>query len=80
MQMKVKTPTGTISALYLRDASGNAVGIHAGLFGRDSVVSLEYSNKYGGMALVINHNALDACGIKLVSVVGGRDILNEMEL
>lgn len=73
MQMKVKTPTGTISASYLRDKAGNAVGIHAGFLGHESIVSLEYSNKYGGMALIINHDTLDASGIKLVSVVGGWD-------
>lgn len=71
MQMKVKTPVGTVSASYARDATGNATGIHAGFLGCDSIVSLEYSNKYGGMALIVNHDVLDAKRIKLVSVVGG---------
>ena len=55
MQMKVKTQDGTISASYLRDDSDNAIGIHIGVAGHDSVASLEYANIYGGLALIINH-------------------------
>ena len=73
MQMKVKTPSGTISAAYLHDMDGNTVGIHAGKFACDSVVSLEFSNKYGGLCLIINHDELNKQGIKLVDRLGGWD-------
>lgn len=74
MNMKVKTPGGTISASYLRRSKdGDAIGIHAGLYGKSSIVSFEYDLKYGGLCLVINHAMLDECGIRLVSRVGGWD-------
>lgn len=79
MQMRVKTPVGTISASYLHDKDGNT-GIHAGFLGSESVVSLEYSNKYGGIVLIINHDALDASGVKLVSVVGGWNELDKTDI
>lgn len=71
MQMKVKTRDGTISASYLHDNNDNATGIHIGIAGYDSVASLEYSNMYGGICLIINQEELENRGIRLVSRVGG---------
>lgn len=71
MQMKVKTRDGTISASYLRNSNDNATGIHLGIAGHNSVVSLEYDLIYGGLCLIINHEELDNQQIRLVSRIGG---------
>lgn len=73
MRLSGKTPGGVVCAAYLRAPDHTILGIHSGLPGEESVVSLEYSEQHNGLVLLINHEMLDKCNVKLISRVGGWD-------
>ena len=65
MQIKKKTPSGTISA------SQNEYGIDTGLYLHDSAVSLEYSEKEKGLVMLLNKDVIEQDKIKVIYVDRG---------